>query len=548
MRGPLPLPTPDQPGRVGAGTGPAEQWSASQAAAVAAAEAIAATAAAEVAAEAAATARAAVEVASAAAVKAAAKASDVAAQAVQAAAAAVETPGEMPVGKQPNVDRTVAIRAGAFLPPGGVTGATAGAALSHDAMVKATAVAATTAAAKVALCVGVVAAAAAAAAVEAATLIGEQLEKDVTAAAVAVAVAAATAHPFLTEHAGTLTPSCQATQADRTDHASRTTVPVGPGWLVLAKQLRHGIDANQLRLHYQPIMNLATGQPVGVEALVRWQHPDRGLLGPSEFIDVAERTGLVVPLGEWVLHEACQFAARLRTREGDPLTVAVNLSGRQLSDRRLVATVRAALAAHGCDAEQLVFEVTETALVTDMVAAIESLRELQDLGAGVAIDDFGTGYASLLYLQQLTANDLKIDRSFISRLGGDSYDTAIVASLITLAHNLNVRCVAEGVETVEQLELLKQLGCDFAQGYLFSRPIDAQTLDAWLDRHLTSATHSPPAPARLSPEKARIVAMHENNASGRTIAAALNADGSHTAHGRRWSAHSVAQTLARGTP
>lgn len=251
--------------------------------------------------------------------------------------------------------------------------------------------------------------------------------------------------------------------------------------LVVVAELRHGIGADQLRLHYQPIMSLVTGEAVGVEALVRWQHPERGLLAPADFVDVAEHSGLVLSLGRWVLYEACRMAASLPVRNGAPLTVAVNLSGRQLSDRGLVATVRAALAAHGCGADRLVFEVTETALVTDMAAAVDSLRELQRLGAGVALDDFGTGHAPLLYLKQLGADDLKIDRSFVSGLGKDVYDTAIVTSLISLAHNLGIRCVAEGVETLEQLELLQQLGCDFAQGYLFCRPTDAAALQVWLD-------------------------------------------------------------------
>lgn len=265
----------------------------------------------------------------------------------------------------------------------------------------------------------------------------------------------------------------------------------------VAEELRHGISTGQLRLHYQPILSLSTGQPVGVEALVRWQHPERGLLAPVHFIDVAEATGLVLPLGDWVLHEACRTAVALQGRSGTPLTVAVNLSGRQLSDRGLVQTIRTALDASGCEAAWLVFEVTETALVTDMGAAVDSLRALQRLGAGMALDDFGTGYAPLLYLKELAADDLKIDRSFVRGLGHDPYDTAIVAALISLAHNLNVRCVAEGVETVEQMHLLQQLGCDFAQGYLFCRPVDAAPLQEWLDapREAVAGRHGLGRPA-----------------------------------------------------
>ena len=408
-----------------------DDWSAAQAAAVAAAEAIAAIAAAEVAAEAAATARAAVDVASAAAAKAAVKASEVAAQAVLAAtAAATEAPNPVSVGDDPNVDRevTVAAAANSLRLAGGCDAAEA--------------------AAQVAGCVAAVAAAAATAAVEAATLIGEQLAKDVAAAAAAVAA----------------------------PH------PVRGAASCLADELRLAIGGNQLRLHFQPIMDLVTGQPVGVEALVRWQHPQRGLLCPSEFIEVAERTGLILPLGEWVLHEAARMAVRLQARGGKPLTVAVNMSAGQLSDHGLVATVRAALNAHGCRADRLVLEITETARVTDLATAIDSLHELRELGAAVALDDFGTGFCSVLYLKQLPIDDLKIDRAFISDLGDNAYGTALVASLISLAHSLNLRCVAEGVETVEQLQSLTELGCNFAQGYLFSRPVDEAALGVWLDQ------------------------------------------------------------------
>ncbi len=394
-----------------------------------------------------------------------------------------------------------------------------------------------------------VAAAAATAAVKAQSLIREQLVKDEFALAVQ-----------LLRDAGVETPDPAA------------AVVADP--LVVVEELRYGIGADQLRLLYQPIMSLVSGQPVGVEALVRWQHPERGLLAPVDFIDVAEDTGLVLSLGGWVLHEACRMAVSLQGCSGTPLTVAVNLSGRQLSDRGLVATVQAALAAHGCGADRLVFEVTETALVTDMAAAVDSLRELQRLGAGVALDDFGTGYAPLLYLKQLGADDLKIDRSFVSGLGKDVYDTAIVASLISLAHDLDVRCVAEGVETLEQLQ---QLGCDFAQGYLFCRPTDAVSLQVWLDRRMVerhgadiaqgyffgrrAGLEALPAPTadrstadgshgrisqsdRSAKAAAVAAAMFTAGASTATVAAALNAGGTTAPSGRRWHATSVKRLLA----
>lgn len=240
-----------------------------------------------------------------------------------------------------------------------------------------------------------VAAAAAVAAVEAETLVREQLVQDES--TLALQLLAGVMH-------------------DDTPHATPGVIP-DPA--IVAEELRHGISAHELRLHYQTIMSLVSCEPVGVEALVRWQHPVRGLLAPAHFMDIAEDTGLVFPLGAWVLHEACRMAVALQDRTGPALTVAVNLSGRQLSDPGLLETVRAALEAQGCDANRLVFEITETALVTDMAVAVASLRELRRLGAGVALDDFGTGYASLLYLKQLAADDLKIDRSFVSGLGQD---------------------------------------------------------------------------------------------------------------------------------
>lgn len=524
---------------------PSQEWSAAQTAAVAAAEAIAATAAAEVADEAAATAQAAVDVASAAAVKAAVKASEVAAQAVlAAAAAAIEIPSAA-VAHESSVDVAMAVTA-ATTDLSVLSGDdhAAGIAAGQEDAVDAAAAAAATAAAKVAVCVAAVAAAAATAAAEAAALIGDQLARDVAAAA--AAVSCASAHSIPPEDVQDLTSWCGAEQADDTDCARSLPVLARDIGQRLAGELRLGIDAGQLRLHYQPIMCLGTGEPVSVEALVRWQHPQRGLLEPLEFIELAERSGLIIPLGAWVLHEACRVAVSLQARGDKALTVAVNLSAPQLSDRGIVDTVRAALDAHGCGADRLVFEITETALVTDMSAAIDSLRALHELGAGLAIDDFCTGYSSLLYLKNLPADTIKIDRSFVSGLGGDSHDSAIVASLISLAHNLDIGCVAEGVETLEQLELLEQFGCDLAQGYLFSRPVDAVTLERWLDQRRGKSPRRPvPASPGSRNETARIVAMHEDGSSLHTIAAALNIEGSQTIHGRRWSAQTVAQIVSQ---
>lgn len=528
------------------GDGEQESWSVAQAAAVAAAEAIAATAAADVAAEAAVTARAAVEAASAAAVRAATKASEVAARAIlAAAAAAVESLARTDLWmSSPDGSR----RYGTAAPTARVLGAAPGTATASDETVHAAAVAAAGAAAKVAVSVAAVATAAAQAAMDAAALIGEQLASDVAATATAVTAAAAvTANPALAQDTAQMAEVYLSTKVTGPlDHVPSTLGLLTD--LQLAGELSSAVSDGELRLHYQPIISLVTGQPVGVEALVRWKHPVRGLLYPDSFIELAERADLIGPLGTWVLGEACRFAVALPPLNDQQLTVAVNLSGRQMSDPGLVASVRAALAEHGCRADQLVFEVTETALVTDMATAVASMREVQALGAGVALDDFGTGYSSMLYLKSLGAGQLKIDRSFINGLGADPYDTAMVASLISLAHNLNVRCIAEGVETTEQRDLLRQLGCDLAQGYLFSRPVEEQDLLRWLDRQdpTPRADRQPILP--VSPETPRILAMHQNNISLNTIAASLNSTGSRTTRGCQWSARSVAHALTRAHP
>ncbi|WP_411374048.1 EAL domain-containing protein [Arthrobacter sp. MPF02] len=250
-------------------------------------------------------------------------------------------------------------------------------------------------------------------------------------------------------------------------------------------ELRRGINDGALRVHYQPRIDLHTGRPSGVEALVRWQHPDRGLLPPSEFITMAEESGLVRPLGAWVLDETLKQAESLR-RE-DPhnagLEYAVNLSARQLNDPELVAMVEAALQLRKMDPAHLLLEITETALMSDPAAALESLTALKNLGVGLAVDDLGTGYSSLTYLKKFPIDELKIDRSFIMGLGSDSGDSAIVGSCIGLAHAVGIRAVAEGVETSGQAAVLTEMGCDLAQGYHFARPLPAPLLKEWLEAH-----------------------------------------------------------------
>jgi diguanylate cyclase len=232
-------------------------------------------------------------------------------------------------------------------------------------------------------------------------------------------------------------------------------------------------------------VDLRTGRTIGVEALVRWQHPTRGLLPPSEFITMAEESGLVRPLGAWVLGETLRQADTWRRegRRGAGLEFAVNLSARQLSDPDLVAMVEGALRLRNIEPSHLLLEITETALMADPNGALVSLTALKKLGVGLAVDDFGTGYSSLTYLKKFPIDELKIDRSFINGLGSDSGDSAIVGSCIDLAHAVGIRAVAEGVETSGQVQTLKAMGCDLAQGYHFARPLPAPDLREWLDVH-----------------------------------------------------------------
>jgi diguanylate cyclase (GGDEF)-like protein/PAS domain S-box-containing protein len=242
--------------------------------------------------------------------------------------------------------------------------------------------------------------------------------------------------------------------------------------LELERALRQAVEADELRTHYQPIVSLKEGRLVGVEALVRWDQPGRGLLLPAEFVPFAEETGLIVPLGAWVLAESCRQAARWRATGPRPLppTMHVNLSPRQFAEPHLIDLVAAALADTGTDPDRLCLEVTERALAANPASAATTLKRLSALGVRVSVDDFGTGYSSLASLQYLPISSLKIDRSFVSRLDLDPSDDAMVAAVIGLGHTLGLTVIAEGVETPQQLAKLDQLGCDYAQGYLFARP------------------------------------------------------------------------------
>jgi predicted signal transduction protein with EAL and GGDEF domain len=239
--------------------------------------------------------------------------------------------------------------------------------------------------------------------------------------------------------------------------------------------LHRAIERDELRVHYQPLVSIAHGDVVGVEALVRWEHPERGLLGPFEFIPTAEETGLIHDLGAWVLAESCRQSAAWAAA-GRRLRMSVNLSARQCHHPDLAGLVAATLAETGADPELLCLEVTETAVMDDLDTMAGVLSQLRALGITLAIDDFGTGYSSLRALQMLPVDVVKIDRSFISEIDTNEEDAAIAAAVIGLAHALGLSAVGEGIETVEQLDRLRLLGCDVGQGYLFSRPVEPAAL------------------------------------------------------------------------
>jgi diguanylate cyclase (GGDEF)-like protein/PAS domain S-box-containing protein len=264
----------------------------------------------------------------------------------------------------------------------------------------------------------------------------------------------------------------------------------------LEGSLRQAIDGGEMLLHYQPQIDAVSGRVVGVEALVRWQHPSRGMVPPGKFIPLAEETGLIEPLGRWVLNAACQQLWTLARQGRQGLRMAVNLSARQLREENLVDHVQELLAAYGLSPGDLELEITESAAMENADITIGILRRLRDLGVALAIDDFGTGYSSLAYLKLLPIQRLKLDRSFVRDIETDHNDAIICSATIALAHSLGLEVVAEGVETEPQLTYLKYLGCDLIQGYYFSKPLPENHLVEFLDRHAAAAI----AAAEADPE------------------------------------------------
>jgi diguanylate cyclase (GGDEF)-like protein/PAS domain S-box-containing protein len=253
--------------------------------------------------------------------------------------------------------------------------------------------------------------------------------------------------------------------------------------LRVENDLRRALERDELTLHYQPLVSLVDRSMVSVEALVRWDHPQRGRISPADFIPVAEENGLIEPIGRWVLEHACRQAAEWYRRRPDarPLTMSVNLSAAQLANRGLSGIVSEALRASGLDPQCLALELTESMLVGDQEEVSEILIALKALGVRLVLDDFGTGFSSLSYLTRLPLDALKVDRSFVDGLGTESRDTAVTEAIVAMSRALSLRVVGEGAETEQQVAELTRLGCDFVQGFHFSRPVPAQEITRMLD-------------------------------------------------------------------
>jgi diguanylate cyclase (GGDEF)-like protein len=251
----------------------------------------------------------------------------------------------------------------------------------------------------------------------------------------------------------------------------------------LESELRKALDNEELVLYYQPKIDTTSGLMMGAEALIRWEHPRHGLVPPMKFIPIAEDTGLIVPIGEWVLQVACEQARQWQKDGHGNVPIAVNVSAKQVRRHQLIETIRKALEAAELDPRWLTIELTESTVMENARQNILIFHEMKEMGVHLSIDDFGTGYSSLSYLKRFPLNELKIDRSFLRDLSSDSDDAAIVSAIIALAKNLNLRVVAEGVENREQLAFLKDKGCEQCQGYLFSKPLPVADFSERLGHH-----------------------------------------------------------------
>ena len=328
--------------------------------------------------------------------------------------------------------------------------------------------------------------------------------------------------------------------------------PDAPHAVLPQRQLRAALKADEFVLHYQPVVSPRTGQVRGVEALLRWQLQPDLLLMPDDFLPAVTHTPVMHDLTAWVVGEACAQVARW-----DLPTMSVNVAAGDVIRPGLVNDIDAALTENGLEPHRLVIELTEHAAVQGMSAAAKVLRDLRQLGVGVALDDFGTGYSSLLYLRDLPVTEVKVDRAFVSGVDERDDDAAIVASVVQLAHSVGLTVVAEGVERLEQARFLADVGCDYAQGYLYAPPGPATRVPRRIDRSLLAEPTTPPAGRRRVRNRGSLLTtssptvttqireLASRGASLHTIAAALNKDGLLTDAGTRWSAPTVAQVLSR---
>ena len=258
----------------------------------------------------------------------------------------------------------------------------------------------------------------------------------------------------------------------------------------MESELKVALEQGQLSLVYQPKIDLAMGSVVGVEALLRWEHPEKGMVSPAEFIPLAEETGLILPLGQWVLREACAEMQRWLEQGMAPLTISVNCSPVQFIRGNVIEDIEEAIRISGMDSKLLEIELTESLFLQNIDEGICMLNSMKELGIKIAIDDFGTGFSSLSYLKRLPVDKLKIDQAFVHDLSSDPRDAAIVSAIITLSHNLGLTVVAEGVESEQQLNILRSYGCDEVQGFFVGRPMDAADLEAWMKKQNNTTLRS----------------------------------------------------------
>ena len=254
--------------------------------------------------------------------------------------------------------------------------------------------------------------------------------------------------------------------------------------LLLAHDLRGALDNNEFDVYFQPIIDTETETVSSAEALVRWIHPQKGFIPPDKFISVAEETGIINPLGEWVFRKACEHATSWQAAHGKDVRVSVNLSPRQIKQGLTRDIIIDILSETGLNSSDLTFEITESMVMADTDQSIAWMKQIKELGVMMSIDDFGTGYSSLSYLKRLPVDILKIDRAFISGVGTNREDDSLITAIVAMARSLNLCVVAEGVETVEQLEFLRDLGCEKIQGYLYSKPLPVDEFKSYLkERH-----------------------------------------------------------------